>query len=49
MFHYSNCHKEIHYGRDYEKLLEILYEKRKKLLEQVGIYVTLERLKEMYL
>ena len=45
----SNCHKEIHYGRDYEKLLEILYEKRKKLLEQVGIYVTLERLKEMYL
>ena len=45
----SNCHNQIHYGRDYEKLLEILYEKRKNMLRKVGINVTLEQLKEMYL
>ena len=44
----SNCHNEIHYGKNYESLLEILYEKRKGLLEQVGIHITLEQLKEMY-
>lgn len=44
----SNCHNEIHYGRDYEKLLEILYEKRKDMLRKVGIHVTLEQLKAMY-
>lgn len=44
----SNCHNEIHYGKYYERLLEILYERRKDLLAQAGIYITLERLKGMY-
>lgn len=45
----SNCHNQIHYGRDYETLLEKLYIKRKDLLKQVGINITFEELKEMYL
>lgn len=45
----SNCHNQIHYGRDYEQLIERLYEKRKDLLKKVGINITLEQLKEMYL
>lgn len=44
----SNCHNEIHYGRDAYKLIEELYDKRKEFLHKVGIDVTLERLKEMY-
>jgi 5-methylcytosine-specific restriction protein A len=44
----SNCHNEIHYGRDYEQLVEKLYEKRKGLLQKAGINITLEQLKRMY-
>lgn len=44
----SNCHNEIHYGKNYEQLLERLYEQRKDLLQKVGIDITLEELKEMY-
>lgn len=44
----SNCHNEIHYGQNYEQLIEQLYEKRKDLLQKVGIDITLEDLKEMY-
>ena len=44
----SNCHNEIHYGKNYERLIEKLYEKRKDLLKKVGIDITLDELKEMY-
>lgn len=45
----SNCHNWIHYGKDAEKLLKILFEERRQLLEQAGIKITLEDLLEMYL
>ena len=44
----SNCHNEIHYGKNYEQLIERLYERRKDLLRKVGIDISLEKLKEMY-
>lgn len=44
----SNCHNEIHYGRDYEQLVEKLYEKHKGLLQKAGSNITLEQLKRMY-
>lgn len=44
----SNCHNEIHYGRDYETLLKKLYNARKDSLYKAGINVTFEELKEMY-
>lgn len=45
----SNCHNQIHYGCGYEELIETLYNKRKELLEQVGIHISLEELKDMYI
>jgi predicted HNH restriction endonuclease len=44
----SNCHNQIHYGRDEKELLEQLYEERKLALKSVGIIVTLEQLLSMY-
>ena len=44
----SNCHNEIHYGRDAVTLIEKLYYERQELLKKVGINITLERLLEMY-
>lgn len=44
----SNCHNQLHYGRDYEELLEKLYEERKDLLEKVKLHITYDELKEMY-
>lgn len=44
----SNCHNEIHYGRDADKLIRKIYEKRKKHLEKVGIVVLEENLLAMY-
>lgn len=44
----SNCHNQLHYGKDYEKLLEKLYNKRKSHLELVGIHITLKELIDMY-
>lgn len=44
----SNCHNEIHYGRDADKLIKQLYEERKELLKKVGIKIDLEELLEMY-
>ena len=44
----SNCHNQIHYGRDAVDLLKQLYEERKDVLDSVGIKVTLERLLQMY-
>lgn len=44
----SNCHNEIHYGRNANKLIEILYSERKELLESIGVEITLDELKQMY-
>ena len=44
----SNCHNQIHYGADADKLIEKLYEERKDALASVGIIITLEQLLSMY-
>lgn len=44
----SNCHNQIHYGADADKLIEKLYEERKDALASVGIIITLEQLLLMY-
>jgi len=44
----SNCHNEIHYGRDADKLIEQLFNERKDKLHAAGIDVTLDELLEMY-
>lgn len=44
----SNCHNEIHYGRDNRNILRWLYENRKTQLESVGIIITFEDLLLMY-
>lgn len=44
----SNCHNQIHYGKDADVLLRKLYEERKNALASAGIIITLERLLEMY-
>ena len=44
----SNCHNEIHYGKNRMELIEYLYNKRKDFLKEKGIYITLEKLKEYY-
>jgi len=44
----SNCHNQVHYGKDADVLLRKLYEERKEALEIVGIKITLTRLLEMY-
>ena len=44
----SNCHNEIHYGRDAKLLVEKLYNERKDALKSVGIVISLDELLEMY-
>lgn len=44
----SNCHNQIHYGQDADKLIEKLYYERKEALESVGIKISLEKLLSMY-
>ena len=44
----SNCHNEIHYGKQAKELVEQLYFKRKDLLKSVGIDISLKELLEMY-
>lgn len=44
----SNCHNEIHYGRDADKLIRKLYEERKADLAKAGITITLDKLLGMY-
>lgn len=44
----SNCHNQLHYGRDYEILLRKLYDNREEVLYKAGIKVTYDELKEMY-
>lgn len=44
----SNCHNEIHYGKDAYKLIEKLYNQRKNVLSQAGIEITFEELIKAY-
>lgn len=44
----SNCHNEIHYGKNAKELIEFLYNKRKNLLKNKEIDVTLEQLYKYY-
>lgn len=43
-----NCHKEIHFGIDTDKKISELYELRKDMLKEAGIFVELRSLLEMY-
>lgn len=44
----SNCHNLVHYGRDYKVILKKLYDERIEYLIKVGLYITFEKLLEMY-
>lgn len=44
----SNCHNEIHYGRDADRLIRLLYKERKDALTMAGINVTYDDLLLMY-
>lgn len=44
----SNCHNEIHYGKNADKLIEQLYNKRKSFLINAGINIDIEKLKKLY-
>lgn len=44
----SNCHNQLHYGKDIRTLLTDMYEARKDLLHSVGIDVSLQELFKMY-
>lgn len=44
----SNCHNQIHYGRDKKEIIKKLYEKRKDKLKDAGIAIEIEKLLECY-
>ena len=44
----SNCHNRIHYGDDAEKLVRVLFEKRKEKLLSVGIDIGIDELLKAY-
>ncbi len=44
----SNCHNQLHYGRDIRHLLDALFDARKELLSAAGINITIEELYAMY-
>ena len=44
----SNCHNQLHYGKDIKALLASIYETRKELLRSAGIEVSLQELFKMY-
>ena len=44
----SNCHNEIHYGVESERIVKALYEKRKKELCSAGLEISFEVLMKMY-
>ena len=45
----SECHNWLHYGEDIDQILKPLYEQRKELLQAIGITITYEELKNLYL
>ncbi len=42
------CHKQIHYGIENEKIIRVLYDKRKDLLKRIGIDISVEDLIAIY-
>ena len=44
----SNCHNEIHYGRDADTLIRNLYSERKAVLEKAGIVISMSDLLALY-
>lgn len=44
----SNCHNNIHYGRDFKTILKKLYDERKDRLERCGIHISFEDLIKLY-
>lgn len=44
----SNCHNQLHYGRDIRPLLEKLFNERKDALQKAGINITIDDLFKMY-
>ena len=44
----SNCHNQIHYGADAEKLITKLFKKRQKELGLAGISISLRNLLSLY-
>jgi len=44
----SDCHNNIHYGKDAKKLVEKLFNERKEQLREVGISIDLETLLNLY-
>lgn len=44
----SNCHNQLHYGKDFKEILESLYKERKDMLATVGIFITYDELVGMY-
>ena len=45
----SNCHNQLHYGKEFEEILKQLYNQRSDLLKNVGLTITYEELLVMYL
>lgn len=44
----SNCHNEIHYGRDSGRIIEFIYKKRREELKDAGIFIELKDLLDLY-
>lgn len=44
----SNCHNQIHYGKESAELITVLFKKRKEELDNVGINIDLANLLKMY-
>lgn len=44
----SNCHNEIHYGKNNKELITVLYNKREKLLKVKKLDISLEKLLSYY-
>ena len=44
----SNCHREIHHGKDASVIVKKLYEQRKHYLQKAGIDISLNQLLVWY-
>ena len=44
----SNCHNQLHYGKEIDTILKTLYNQRYAALKKVGLEITFERLKSFY-
>lgn len=44
----SNCHNQLHYGKEFDRMLEKLYQAREQHLKRVGICISWDKLLSMY-